>query len=139
MDASSLPPHLDCLGGGRIMEMRVHDMALTDEEKTRIVETLDAYCERRVPIMVRDKLVLQYRIKRHDVVLFEKRPVFRQPDKWVEIGVAKFSLNRKAGTWSLFCADRNGKWHRYDPCPSSPLFENLLKEVDEDPTGIFWG
>jgi len=114
-------------------------MALTEAERAAITEILDAYCERRIPIEVRDKVVLQYRIKRHDVVLFEKRPVFRQPGKWVEIGVAKFSLNRKAGTWSLFCQDRNSKWHHFDPCPPSTDFADLLKEVDVDSTGIFWG
>jgi hypothetical protein len=40
--------------------------------------------------------------------------------------------------WTLYYADRNSKWHRYDIEPSAD-FDDLLREVDEDPTAIFWG
>lgn len=114
-------------------------MALTDEEKLTVTELLDDLADRRVPVHVRDKYVLQYQISRHDVVLLEKRPYYRDPSQWIESPVAKFRLNRKAGLWELFCRDRNSKWHRYEPLPSAGRFANLVAEVDEDPTGIFWG
>lgn len=112
---------------------------LTAEERRRVVETLDAFCDARVPIMVRDKVVLQFRIHRHDVVLFEKRPVFDDPSRWIELDVAKFRLNRPAETWSLLWRGRNSKWHHYKECEPSPDLAALLREVDQDPTGIFWG
>lgn len=112
---------------------------LTPSERDHVIRVLDAYCERRVPLHVRDKVALQFRIQRQDVVLFEKRPRFNRPGEWVESGVAKFRFNRKAGEWSLLYRDRNAKWHYFDPCPPSPEFEALLAEVDRDVTGIFWG
>ena len=113
-------------------------MALTAEQRGHIIQALDVYCDARVPIHVRDKLVLQYRIHRNDVVLLEKRPFFRDPSRWVESPVAKLRYTKRKGLWNLFWPDRNGKWHHYDIVPS-PDFLDLLNEVDEDPTGIFWG
>jgi hypothetical protein len=31
------------------------------------------------------------------------------------------------------------RWHLYIDAESSPKLDDLLKEVDRDPTGIFWG
>jgi hypothetical protein len=41
--------------------------------------------------------------------------------------------------WRLFWRDRNSKWHAYHEAPPAARFEDLLTEVDADPTGIFWG
>ena len=112
---------------------------LTEEQKSYIGKVSGAYCDARVPIWVRDEVALQFRIRGHDVVLFEKRPLFRDPSKWIESNVAKFRLNSKTETWSLFWRDRQSKWHRYERCEPSPDIAHFLQEVDRDPTGIFWG
>ena len=39
----------------------------------------------------------------------------------------------------LLARDRNLKFHRFDPVPSSRRIEELIWAVDEDRTGIFWG
>ncbi len=38
-------------------------MALTAEQRKHVTQILDAFCDSRVPIAVRDKIVLQYRFK----------------------------------------------------------------------------
>ena len=114
-------------------------MALSSEQQDQIMQTLDAFCDERVPIAVRDKVVLQYRIRGNDVVLFEKRPFFRQPKRWIESPVAKFRYNKSATLWTLQWPDRNTKWHDYEHIDAAEDFEALLLEVDQDPTGIFWG
>ena len=111
----------------------------TEDQRQRIVELFDAFCEGRVPIMARDQIALQYTIERHDVVLFEKRPVFNQPGKWVNCNVAKFRWNASRDTWSLLWRDRDSLWHHYDAGAPSDRLEVQLDEVDRDPTGIFWG
>jgi hypothetical protein len=41
--------------------------------------------------------------------------------------------------WSLYWRDRNLKFHEYDRVPASASVDELLAEVDRDPTAIFWG
>jgi len=41
--------------------------------------------------------------------------------------------------WSLYWRDRSLKFHEYDRVPASASVEELLAEVDRDPTAIFWG
>ena len=40
--------------------------------------------------------------------------------------------------WSLYWADRNGRWHRYDDLEPGPV-DKVLNEIEADPTCIFWG
>lgn len=106
----------------------------------RLVETvLTKYCAQKVPPHVRDQLRLGYRIRGNHVTLFEERPRFAQPSEWVDIVVAQFRFNPKDRKWTLYCADRNSRWHLYTPIAPRADFEALLREVDRDPTGIFYG
>ena len=41
--------------------------------------------------------------------------------------------------WTLYWLDRNSKFHIYERIKPSKYIETLLKEVNSDPTGIFWG
>ena len=49
-------------------------------------------------------------------------------------------LRYNAGTyyWSLYWADRNGRWHRYVALDPGPVGE-ALNEIEADLTCIFWG
>ena len=52
--------------------------------------------------------------------------------------VAQLRYDPDAGRWTLYCADRNSRWHHYDPIEPGTVTE-LLAEIEQDPTGIFWG
>jgi hypothetical protein len=39
----------------------------------------------------------------------------------------------------LYWRDRNLRFHRYEQLPPSPHIDDLLQEIDRDPTAIFWG
>jgi Protein of unknown function (DUF3024) len=39
---------------------------------------------------------------------------------------------------SLYWADRNGRWHRYDDLDPGPV-DSASSEIEADPTCIFWG
>jgi hypothetical protein len=114
-------------------------MALPELVKRLVEEKLNAYCRRKVPAHVLDQVRLNFKIRGNSVTLFEERPAFGKASTWVDIKVAQFRFNSEEGTWSLFCADRNSKWHGYLGILPSKNFDNLLQEVDKDPTGIFWG
>lgn len=114
-------------------------MAIPAFIRNSIEQNLKNYCESKVPEKVRDKLRICFKIRGNSIVLFEERPSFPDKSVWVDIFVAQFRFNPENGKWTLYWADRNSRWHIYDDFLPSKNFNVLLKEVDNDPTGIFWG
>ena len=114
-------------------------MALPELTKKQIEKILGAYCRAKVPAGLHDSVRIGFKIQGNNVTLFEERPAFGKPELWVKIVVAQFRFKSQEKEWTLYCADRNSRWHTYSEVEPSKNFENLLKEVDEDPTGIFWG
>jgi hypothetical protein len=53
--------------------------------------------------------------------------------------VAQLEFSPLTKTWLLYCYDRSAKRIPYSESEESPAIEPLLMEVDQDPTGIFWG
>jgi hypothetical protein len=82
---------------------------------------------------------LSFRIRGNNVTLFEERPAFRYPSNWVTISIAQFRFDEDTNKWTLYYGDRNARWHLYNRVKPCADFFNLLKEVDRDPTDIFWG
>jgi hypothetical protein len=104
----------------------------------KLVETkLTEYCERKNPMDIRDQVKLIFQISRDKVTLIETRRYYRDPSIWTENPVAQFRFDNQK--WTLHCMDRNSRWHLYDLLDPSADFDDLLKELDRDPTGIFWG
>lgn len=114
-------------------------MALPELTKKTVEKTLFQYCESRIPKHIRKKLRLEFSFKGNAVVLFEVRPVWDDPTQNTEGPVAQFKYNQTQNIWTLYWRDRNSKWHIYDRIQPSTKFQDLLGEVDKDPTGIFWG
>ena len=114
-------------------------MAFSMVEKKAIESLLAAYCEGRVPPAVRDRVRMSFRIKGESVTLLESRPSFVKRTEWIEMAIAQFRRDQNTGDWRLYCADRNSKWHLYEPVRPKKTLRPLLAEVDRDPTGIFWG
>ena len=113
-------------------------MAIPELEQERVSRALRRYCE-KVPLHSRDKLTNDFRFVRSDVELFERRPHYQEKHRLVELAVAKFRYNAKRGSWTLFWSDSNQRWHSYDGFEDRRDFADLLREVEADPTCIFWG
>lgn len=114
-------------------------MSLPEFTKQLIESELSSYCEQRVPLHVRNQVKLTYRIKGNSVTLIEQRRSFQDRSTWIEIPISQFRYNPDKSTWTLYCADSNSKWHEYLPLKPSKDFNDLLAEVERDPTHIFWG
>jgi hypothetical protein len=114
-------------------------MALPEFTRRLVESKLSSYCEQRVPLHVRDRVKLAFKIRGNCVTLFEQRPVYWEKSKWTEMPIAQFRFNPNRSLWTLYCADRNSKWHEYLPAAPTKDFDVLLVEVEKDPTGIFWG
>lgn len=114
-------------------------MSLPELIRKLVEKKIGSYCEQKIPEGVRDKVRAAYRVRGNAVTIFEQRPTFGKPEKWVDIPVAQLRYDEATKKWELYCADRNGRWHDYLYVEATPDVDKLLQEIDEDPTGIFWG
>lgn len=108
--------------------------------KTLTEKKLKEYCEKKIPAHVRDKITLSYKFRGTSVIIFENRAPWH-PDikEWSSMSIAQMRYDGKTGEWTLYCADRNNKWHVYSDIEPTKNIDSLLKEIDKDPAGIFWG
>ena len=113
-------------------------MPLNDSQLHDVEKHLDAYCN-TVPAHAQSQVRMGYVVKGNTVILHEERPTFRNKKKWLAFHIAQFRYIRTANKWRLFFRDQHAKWHIYGRIEDADRFEKLLKEVEEDPTGIFWG
>ncbi len=102
---------------------------------------IQAYCERRVPASARHQVRLEAVTEGNTITIVEHRAPWRPEygPEWSTRGMVRFRYEPKLGAWSLFWADRHGRWHRYDFAQPSLDVSVLLAEVERDPTSIFWG
>jgi hypothetical protein len=114
------------------------DLALSELTKKQIEKILTAYCSEKLSLYLHEEMQLGFRFRGDSVTLYEVRPAFTKPGIWAKSAVAQFRFNHNSKKWTLYWPDRNSKWHEYEVIESSRKFETLLKEVQEDPTGIFW-
>ena len=114
-------------------------MALSEFTIRLIEAKLTEFCDRRIPIDIREEVDLIFKIARDKVTLIETRPYFREPTRWMENPVAQFRFDDKTKKWTLYCLDKNSRWHHYDLIEPSADFDDMLKALDNDAAGIFWG
>ena len=72
-------------------------------------------------------------------MIVEVRVVGDDPSRWMEHGIAKLKFNRKLGEWKLFWLRASLKWERYEPLAASRELAVLVREIDRDPYGCFFG
>ena len=114
-------------------------MAFGELELKRIEQTVGEFCRKRSPAHLRDKLRLEYSVKGHEVIIFERRPKWDNPKEWTELPVAKLKFIRSANKWRLYWQRADLKWHEYPGQSSSDRINDLVREVDADPLACFFG
>ena len=97
------------------------------------------YCDTKIPAQVRDEARIEVDVDGTAVTILDCRAPW-QPDvvEWSRSPVAQLRYNPAAEVWTLYSADRNGRWRRYDELEPGTV-DNLLAELDADPYGTFWG
>lgn len=113
-------------------------MGLSELTKKQVERILTRYCSERLSVYLHDEIRLGFKFRGNSITLYEERPGFAKAGR-ADIVVAQFRFEPQTKKWILYWADRNSKWHEYELIEPSKNFETLLKEVHEDPTGIFWG
>ena len=114
-------------------------MPIPAELKHTVDQEVAAYCERKIPLRVCGKVRLIHQWRGSRVTLVEQRPKWNDPAIWVDSPVAQFRYHEDQNDWTLYWRDRNQRWHLVEENPGSRSITRLLAEVDQDPTGTFWG
>ena len=110
-------------------------MALPGTEQQRVDHLLGQLCEER---SIPDQVRLRYDSRGNRVTLTESRPLFIDPAIWNEIKIAQFEYIPETLRWTLFWYDRKDRRQPYPTGRNKDTLERLIREVDSDPTGIFW-
>ena len=102
---------------------------------------MQRWCRARVPERVRNEVRVEADVAGRHVTIVECRPPWRADfgPEWTRLPIARLRYTKATGMWSLYWRDRNLKFHEYDLVSASANVEELLAEVDRDPTAIFWG
>jgi len=104
------------------------------------VARVQRWCRARVPDRVRDQVRIEVDVApRHLTVVECRAPWAGDGPEWTRHPIARLRYTQSTGQWSLYWRDRNLRFHAYDRVPLTPRLEDLLREVDLDPTAIFWG
>jgi hypothetical protein len=106
----------------------------------RDVEVIRRFCQSRTPAHLRDEMRLDVDVRGTSVTISDSRPLWQgAPGEWMSMKIAQLRYEPDAALWTLYWADRNSRWHRYDDLEPTSNLDDVLAEVDEDPTCIFWG
>ncbi len=114
-------------------------MPLPELIKSQVENVLASYCAAKMSPDMYDHIRLGFKFRGNSVTLFQERQTFWEPKTWVSIVAAQFRYDRESKEWTLYCANRNSRWHLYDLVEPTTNFNALLETVDEDPIGAFWG
>jgi hypothetical protein len=103
------------------------------------VEKVRRFCKKRVPDTLADEVRLTVTTRGKNVSIHQRRPVWRgAPGEWTSMPIAQLRYEGD-GEWTLYFGDRYGKWTMYfDLDPKQPV-DTIIKELEEDPTCVFWG
>lgn len=115
-------------------------MSFSEFEIKRIQKVVGHYIEEnRPPVEVRDKVDLSYRVEGQSVVIFEIRPLWKNPKEKIEEPVAKATYVKSRHLWKIYWQRADLKWHRYDPDPEVGSIDDFIKIVERDEYACFFG
>lgn len=106
------------------------------------VRRIAAWCASQWPERFHDQVFWESHVRGKSVTLCETRASWDGSDRpWTHRGFAQVRWRPDSSDWSLHWADRNSRWHPYDPDGFHVLgtAAELLGEIDRDPTCIFKG
>jgi hypothetical protein len=89
----------------------------------------------------RDQIRIECDVAPRHLTILECRPPWREGfgPEWTCFPIARLRYTKTSKTWSLLWRDRNLRFHEYDRVAPSARVDDLLSEIDRDPTAIFWG
>jgi hypothetical protein len=112
-------------------------MALPELDVARV----QRWCAARVPEQARHQSRVECETAPRHLTIVERRAPWRADfgPEWTSFPIARLRYTLADKSWTVYWRDRNLRFHVYDLLPPSRRLEDLLAEIDRDPTGSFWG
>jgi len=114
-------------------------MTLSEVEKQRIEKIIGEYCRGRVPKHLQDQIKLIYKLKGNEVQIIETRQHWKKKDQWIEIPIARLTLESKSMKWKIYWQRANGVWILYENLDATDDLKQVIEEIEKDPLHVFWG
>ena len=94
-----------------------------------------------MPEHARHQVRVGCQIAPRHLTIVERRAPWRQDlgPEWTSFPIAQLRYTIAEKSWTLYWRDRNLRFHVHDPHAPSNRVEDLLTQLDRDPTCIFWG
>ena len=98
------------------------------------------FCHERTPPQFRDQMRLEATARGNSVTIADCTPPWDgEPGEWTRMNIAQLRYEPTSTRWTLYWADRNSRWHRYDDLEPTSSLDDLINEINQDPTCIFFG
>jgi hypothetical protein len=112
-------------------------MALPELDVARV----QRWCAARVPDNVRDQLRIECELGQRHLTIVERRPPWHESlgSEWTTSTIARLRYKVTERSWTLYWSDQHQRFRLYDQFAPSRSIDDLLVEIDRDPTSIFWG
>jgi hypothetical protein len=114
-------------------------MPFFEIELKKIEKFVGGLCQKKTPEKYKNELRFEFRINNHDVIIYEIRPRWDNPQEITELEVAKLKFNRTKGVWKLYWKRASGKWQIYEPSKNIDDLAKLVEEIGIDEFGCFFG
>jgi hypothetical protein len=116
-------------------------MALPAEVLDPAISLIAAYCATKVPAEHGEKLRIEYKVRGNTITIYECRPPWRKDigPSWTRMRICTFEWDPRTRVWTLYARDRNDRRLEYPFMKSALDLAPLIRELENDPTGIFWG
>lgn len=116
-------------------------MALPPEILDPAISLVATYCATKVPAEHDNDLRIEYKVRGNAITISERRPRWCQElgQDWTQVRVCTFEWDPTTRLWTLYARDRNDRRLEYPFVEPAPDLAPLVRDLDNDPTGIFWG
>jgi hypothetical protein len=115
--------------------------SLPETDLARIARWIERENE-RIPPDARDQVRIEADLDSRSATILECRPPWepeRMSPEWTRVPIARLRYTKTRREWTLYWPDRNSRFHLYDRAQPTTDVDILLREIDLDPTSIFWG
>ena len=114
-------------------------MPLPELLKKRAEKLLKEYCQTRVPSWLKEEMRLDYTLEGETATIYQERRRCQGSCEWFRFPMAQFRYTDRLRQWSLHHYDHDQQWRLYLHINPNLDLGKLIKAVDDDPLGFFWG